>query len=438
MKSSIFTIRYITLVTTLVVGAVLVCPGQNADYRRSDGRIEISLGQPISKVEIQAVYVLDDKGQSVTFLPSRINGGSGFGGGTLWVSVAKGSIAPDLSKNPVQVEAVIRDADGKTLFVTMPLKEVNVQRPYSDMVKQLKSEIASADNKDEAELYLSGTVTTAVKSKPNWVADIKYAREFVFDRFPFVVAPFVKVQYDSKASKTDKLSFGLKFSKGFSFSLPTSSKISPTALELLANAQKESSGELTRLKRTWAERAYFDYSGTLEFESDWDFRVNNLITSQELKYLSKPKYHFNDNKLVRKMIFTPFIGAELGANLKNPLLAGSRAIARIKAGADFAITQKEPFGRGFAKELVWDTTFVERWFIKDEFAFDKDDDGKLIFKAFGRVPRAHFKTSLSFKLNDYFGPEISYEWGQEPPLYEKVRHQMKFALVYSFARKSSL
>jgi hypothetical protein len=425
------------LILLLCLGTVSLA--QFASYRRSDNRVGIQLGMDISKITIKRIYLLTGSDLVKSYAAQPVT--SAFKPEQIEFTVESGSIPADLQVSPVQVEVLLVDEKGKSSYLTFPLKEVGFNTTMKAMIADLKSKTAEAEGKDNAELYLSGTFTAAVGSKPNWIADTKYERQFYFDNFPFVVAPFANLNYDSKPKETDKLSFGVKFSKGFSFRLPNNrtptNSLADVEYDLLSSpdAKNSSKAELKRLQRTWSERQYFDYSGTVEFESDWDFKVNNLITSQELKYLIRPA---TSRSLETRALFTPMIGAELGENLKNPLLPGRRPIARLKAGADLVIKKDKPFGTNRIKDLVWDSTFVQRWFAKSEFAFDKDDDGKLIFKSFGRLPRPHFKSELSFKFNEYFGPAISYEWGEEPPLYKKVDHKATIKLVYSFTRKTAL
>ena len=430
---------YPVLVLISVIIVTSSAMAQFASYRRSDNRVEIALGQNISKATIKRIYVLTGTDTAKSYTAERVDS-SGLTRDQITFTTDAGLIPTDLEASPVQVEILLVDEKGKSSYVTIPVKEVGAPANFQKMVEALKSTTKEAEDKDSAELYLSGTFTAAVGSKPNWIADAKYERQFFFDRFPFSVAPFVKLSYDSKPKETDSMSFGVKFLKGFGFSLPKSAPTDGIAsLEYgvltSAYAEQASKAELKRLRRTWSKRQYFDYSGTLQFESDWDFKVNNIITSQELKYLFRP---MDSKNLQTRALFTPMIGAELGKNIKNPLNLGKPGIVRLKAGAELTIKKDKPFGTSRIKDLVWDSTLVERWFAKSEFAFDKDDDGKLIFKAFGRHPRPHFKSEVSFKFNDYFGPAFSYEWGEEPPLYKKVNHKATVKLVYSFSRKTAL
>jgi len=433
---------YVLVIGILGITFASVTNAQWARVRRSDNRVEVDIGRPLSEVRIDKIYMIDGSDGPKVY-SNFVGNGGGLAGHLIVFTAQNESITANLETSPVQIAVMFTDlAKNKKGFVTIGLKEIDFATTLPKMRESLQSVRAESEGKDDAELYMAGSVTTAIGSSPNWVGDLKYERQFFFEKFPFAVAPFAKLSYDSKADETDRLSLGIKFSKGFSFSLPDTridnKSVADTEYAVLTSDRSniKNMAEFRRLERTWSERQYFDYSGSLEFESDWDFKVNNLITSQELKYLFKPKFN---RALTARAAFTSFIGAELGANLRNPLLSGKKAIARIKAGATLTLKKEQPFGAiDWIKDVTWESNFVQRWFLKDEFAFDKDDDGNLLFKEFGRRPRSHFKSELAFKFNDYFGPAISYEWGQEPPLYTKVRHKMNFKLVYSFSRKTNL
>ncbi len=170
---------------------------------------------------------------------------------------------------------------------------------------------------------------------PHLTADVKYEREFGKSGFPFLFAPFISVKYNNKVKNdTDKFSFGIRFSNSFGFTVADAEieEDKPINLLLENNIENKFAPKFTKIKRQREQREYFLYKGSGEFESDWDFRVNNIITSQELHYLVKPAFFYNSNDVFNgKLIFTPFIGTELGRNLKNPTEREDRAIVRLKA-----------------------------------------------------------------------------------------------------------
>lgn len=440
----------------LLVTVISAVPSsaQFARYLRSANKIEIDLGSgKLSKKNIQKMYLQGlvlgkgnaENTETILVLPSQIEeptAGLGLTSYVLTISPPQDRMPANLSSQPVQLDILVLPDPSKPDINVIPLRisEVGVHTTEAALLKDLKLELTAAKGKDDAELYASGDVTTAVGSKPNWVADVKYEREIALNSFPFVIAPFLNLKYNSKVKNdTDKLSFGIRFSKSFAFALPDDElRIDATLNAFLdrKNLSQNDFADEPLFRRSREQRQYFLYTGSAEFESDWDFRVNNFISSQDLKYLARPAFIYHKNgALKRRVMFTPFAGGEFGANLKNPITPGTRPIARVKVGGIFTVTDEKPFGGRFAKELVWENTFTQRWFLADEYAFDKDDNGKLVQKAFGRTPRSHFTSSLEFKFNDYFGPVLTYEWGEAPPLYSKVRHKVKLGLVYSFKRK---
>jgi hypothetical protein len=437
----------------LIFGLAGVTTAQFARYSRTTNTIEIDLGSgKLRKKNIQKAYLEGlltmrngvEAAETKVYFPSEIiepAAGEGLTSYVLTITPPKGGMPLDLATQPVQLDILILPDASKTDINVIPLRvtEIGARSTEASLLKDLKLELTAAKGKDDAELYLSGVVTTAVGSKPNWVADVKYEREIATNSFPFVIAPFLNLKYNSKVKNdTDKLSLGVRFSKGFGFAAAEDDLAIDRPLNAFLASKRNAQGfrDAPLFRRAREQREYFLYSGSAEFESDWDFRVNNIISSQELKYLAHPKFVYHENGALKsRLMLTPFAGGEFGANLKNPIASGSRPIARLKAGAIFTITDDQPFGNRFAKELVWESIFTQRWFLADEYAFDKDDNGKLIQKAFGKTPRSHFTSSLEFKFNDYFGPVLTYEWGEAPPLYTKVRHKIKFGLVYSFKRK---
>jgi hypothetical protein len=432
------------VVLVFVSGASSMCYGQFAKYDQLTGTIEIDLGTTKVKLsDVQKIYLDGASSGSTVYQPSQIrqSGGGGLTSYLLLINAPPGMPA-NLAAQPVQLDVLVKRDPDKDEVTVIPVRvnQASVATTYSAMLASLKLERTNAKGKDDAELYLSGEVSTAVKSKPNWTADIKYEREFGKRGFPLLFAPFFSLKYNSKIlNDTDKVSFGIRFSNSFGFKTAAADveEDKPINLLLLNNVASERTPKFTKIKRQREQREYFLYKGSAELESDWDFKVTNLITSQELHYLLKPVFLYGgDEKFNGKLIFTPFVGAELGGNLKNPTDRDELGIARLKAGAVLTLSIEKPIKNFFIKNLVWENKFTQRWFLANEFAYDKNDDGSLVEKAFGKTPRSHVTSAFEFKLNDYFGPAITYEWGEAPPLYKKARHKVKLALVYSFKRKA--
>jgi hypothetical protein len=357
---------------------------------------------------------------------------------------------------PVQLNILVDD--GKPHFVTIPIDfSASVSRiqapptripaqpvpaPAAPRISSLSTFLVATPSKDDAEYYFSGSVTSAVKSKPNWVADVKIEPLFFFNKVSFAIGPFATIAYDSKSDSSDSLRTGIVMKWGLDYKShkPAALKTGIKSLadaeavreyDLLADKTQPKTAGYRRFQRNAINVRFFDYVGAALYEADWKFKVRNLITSQQLEYHA----HFGEESDKDKTVFTPMIGGEFGTNFKNPIDTSHHGIARLKAGASFEFARDTPFpSLGFIHKLSSTTDFVERWFMHDEFAFDKDDKGTPVFRAFGRRPRAHFDTDLGINLNDYFTPTVSYEWGEVPPLYKLVRHKLTFKLAYSFTR----
>lgn len=255
---------------------------------------------------------------------------------------------------------------------------------------------AKAKNRDESEVYVSGEIIAAKDKKPEMSADVKYAREFALRTSPVRFAPFFDLKISNSPKAPDAVRTGVRF---------------------IAYPQPK-----------------IKWSGSAELESDRKFRVTNLITSQEFKYIFEPVPHPKVGTPKSNLFFRPSIGAELGVNLNSPVPRNERTIARVKAGASLVYKIFAPFGETGVKSLSWETKFEERWFLTKEQAYDTNSAGNLILKDFGKKPRAYFSSVLLFKLSDRFGPSLSYEWGELPPLFKKVEHRVKLGFTYSFKR----
>lgn len=310
-------------------------------------------------------------------------------------------------------------------------------------LKQVKLPIAAAEGRDDSEFYLAGESITAVGEGPKFSADFKVEREFGADNVPFLYTPFFELKWSNTKEDTDKLGFGIKFSNSFKFAKADKNVTEDfRTTETLKDAQNNPSlaerqtPKFTQIKKRRTQAEYFLWEGTAQIESTFNFRVTNFITSQEIKYKLRPKiFRSADGEPLGKVNLTPFIGTELGRNLKSPVERDERGIVRLKAGATLNLNINKPFGNSFIKAITWENSFTQRWFVLNEQAYEKGENDTLLLRDFGRRPRGYFSSDLQFKLSDYVGFGMKYEWGELPPLYEKVNHRLKVGFTYSFRRK---
>ncbi|HQU84521.1 MAG TPA: hypothetical protein PKY59_15390, partial [Pyrinomonadaceae bacterium] len=330
----------------------------------------------------------------------------------------------------------------KTLSI--PVTQVGVVTTLESLVP----EKTQAKGADDAELYVSSDVTTAFGSGPVWNTDFKYEKKYGKIgkvALPFLYAPFANLHYNSKIpGDTDKFNVGLKFSNSFGFSPNKPLSFESADKEFVENrevnnllaeitdTESKQKPRYSKVKRQRDQRQYFLYEGTAEFESDWDFRVRNVISSQTLSYLLHPLLIKNKGKLIGNITLTPLAGAEVGWNLRNPTDRTDRGIFRLKTGANLTMFVNNPVTELPFETIVWSNTYTQRWAIAKQFAYDKDTNGNLIEKSFGKAPFSYFKSVLEFKTTKYVSPTITYEWGNDAPLFNRIRHKMKFGLTYSF------
>lgn len=376
---------WMTILTTLSFGQSF------ARYSPATKNLEFRISST-TKDKIKSVQLYDSKNSQTTLIAlGRINpimlGG-------LQISLNAGEEPLNLATDPVILTIIVEPDPQKNIRTAVSLQVYAVGALGSTELVN-----TAPEGRDDANVYISGEAIVEHKQSPQFSLDVKLQKEIALKDVPLRVAPFLELKATNDDGATDKSNGGVRF-------ISTANRIR--------------------------------YEGSGEIESDYKFRVTNFLTSQEVKYLI-PAIRFpsigNPNAILFPRVF---IGAELGTNLRSPILRDSRGIARLKAGATLTLKIFEPFKKlSFldlgVQKLIWDNRFEQRWFLIKEQAYDTEDD-QLILRDFGRKPRGHFSSSLHFMFNDFFGPSVKYEWGQLPPLYKKVDHRVTFGLTFSLSR----
>lgn len=269
--------------------------------------------------------------------------------------------------------------------------------------------------RDDADVYLSGSLVAAEGAKPIYAVDLKVERMTTVRTSPYRLGLF------------------------FSLKASTSAKADP---DQFRGGLKATRTIFTDKGDKQCMLCFIAWEGTGEIEADREFRVKNLLTTHRFKFVTRNLFLGRSNTIRipdRPVIrFMPFLGAELGRNLSSPVVRTERGIARIVGGASLELfVPKSPLkGLGF-ESMSWQNTFTQRWFLKREMAYDKDANGDLTLIDFGRKPRPHFLSKFNLMISEYFGPTISYEWGEQPPLYKKVTHKVTVGLTYAFKQKTA-
>lgn len=267
----------------------------------------------------------------------------------------------------------------------------------------------------EAEVLVTGAFTAVEGSGPVYVGDLKAEYDIVGDRSKTHVAPFFSLKATT-AEKTDPDQFriGVKVYRRFG------------------------AGKLPR------PFTFIRAEATGELEANTEFTVKNILAKPNLQFYTKDVYLSSDTNSSEnvetvvdrsRLKFIPSIGAEIGRNVRSPIARNEKAIARIVGGLSLnLIFPKTPLKVFGFKKIVWENSFTQRWFLKPEQAYKKDDNNNLQLLDFGRKPRPYFISKFNLGVNDFFAPSISYEWGEIPPLYKRIRNKVTVGFSFGFRR----
>lgn len=293
-----------------------------------------------------------------------------------------------------EFRAVVADDQGQTSSIGAEVELLDETRTVNKEVR------AEARNSDDADVYVSGEINGASKQRASFTTEVKLQRyKPVSPSWRYT--PFFKLNASTDpAADPDNMEAGLR-------------------LRYIAGRFAGIPG------------AYYDHAFKLESERDFD--NTNLIYDTRLTLLpaARPKGFTK-----HKFFINPYVGAELGKNLRSPLKAAEGdGIARAMAGVDLRLvifTKNDD-----APSINWTTSYVRRWPLTEELGFEADDDGNLQLKTFGKSPRDFVSSKFSYRLNRFLDVFTAYEWGRVPPSYKLVDHRFRlgFAYKYKFAVK---
>lgn len=256
-----------------------------------------------------------------------------------------------------------------------------------------KTVLAKAKDRKDADIYIQGLAEGAHRQKTFFTVDALIKRRFRFAPNNFIEPIFELKTSTSKKADPDSASLGFNYvvTKGI---------------------YKESS-PLSSL----------DFTNGIKLESDTDFRNVNFV------YQTRADLAFRNLSFGiagQPVDIIPFIGFELGRNLKSPVPeAKSRLLARPLFGANlyFQIFQSND------KVFAFETQYTRRLLLKREVAF-KEDNGSFVALPINRKPRDYVKSSFNFDFTRNFGFSASYEYGQLPPRFTLVDSKFGFGLVF--------
>jgi hypothetical protein len=301
------------------------------------------------------------------------------------------TILPKTNKpalKPYLLNVQVKDADGNIDLQSIKI-ELRATSPLAEVG------ITEASDIDDADLYVDGVVQGAHKRKTNFSTNIKLQRTRKINNWKHT--PFFRLNASTDPdADPDSMEFGYKFR--YMFTAP------------------------------------IDLDNEAKIESERDFDNTNLIFASRLIYMragdkigeiTQP----NGKKSPVQIFFRPYIGVEVGKNLRSPLSAAEGdGIARVLAGA--ALRLNIPLDRENGRLIDWTNSFTRRWLLSSELGFEADEDGNLQLTRFGKSPRDYFKSNFSYSFNKSFGAFVEYDWGQVPPSYKLVDHRFRVGFFY--------
>ena len=256
-----------------------------------------------------------------------------------------------------------------------------------------------AIGRQDANIYVAGQLEGARKGRAKQTADVKVeiplslmtSSTHSLDFVPF----FDMKVSNSKKSDASSLKFGGMLRNTYNFEHLG-----------LTNLSWETDGRIE------ADRRFGNVNGM------W---VNTLYFIPPLLGQTK-----NNQVLI---YLQPFVGVELGRNLKSPVKeAEHRGIARATGGA--SLYMLFPLGKKNLDSISFQTDYVRRWPLRGEVSFTEDDGGKLQPLFIGRNPRDYVASKLEFNVNDFWGVSIGYDHGRLPPIYNLVDSHFTVGFVY--------
>lgn len=340
-----------------------------------DGGAALSVGKPKSVISTNDIYEI----RSDTALQT------------------KQSPTGQLMLNAYILTIKIKGSDGKERWKN---SRITLPDPNAPSVAISKDE---SEDIEESNFYIDGEMKGANKKKTTFSTNIKVKR--LTQRGNWI------------------------YSKSPIDSLPI-----PLYFKLSANTDVEADPDNMEIGFNFARVVgrHFYWDNDVKIESQRDFKNTNFIYST--RGIWRPagvSLTKKDGDATSILFFRPYIGAEVGKNLRSPIVvADGDGIARILAGADLRLNI--PVNEDKGQEINWTNSYTRRWLLSDELSFKADDDGVLQLVRFGKRPRDYVKSKVDFSFNKFFGAFIEYDWGQLPPSYKFVDHRFRVGLFYKF------
>jgi hypothetical protein len=269
--------------------------------------------------------------------------------------------------------------------------------------------LSASKSRDDSDIYVSYELVRARGVATTGTADLKVAIPFTknFWNRRSTFSPLVDVKASSDAgADPDSLKFAFEWFFPLHVGENLEAKFPYTSVDLINSGKIEAPKNFNNINALW--------------ESRW------LFPSAQIPGSGKPF----------RMFLDPFVGSEIGKNLRSPLKAAEgKGIARLMTGANLTV-QVPIKNENALKQLEFTVSYIRRWPLKREISFDKDDKGNFTLVTFGKGPKDYLDSKFTVKVNDFFGPYIGYEWGRQPPDYKLVDHKWTFGLLFKSKLKA--
>jgi hypothetical protein len=258
----------------------------------------------------------------------------------------------------------------------------------------------AADGREDANIYLSGQIVAAKKSKPAFTGDIK------------VEIPYKKI-IGNRIHNFNPF-FELKVGEG--------PEVDPDMMKLGLNWEFR----LWRYRgddlQVPIRRILLKNAPQIEADKEWD-NVNFTIDSR-FRFMSRTYSGKNTT-----FYFRPFIGQEFGKNIRSLVdEAEGKMIYRPLIGTTMNLIF--PINKAGIYNISFEGDYTRRWLLKREVYFEETDDNGFQPLRIGKGPRDYLSTKFNLNFTKEFGTTISYEYGRVPPSFNMVNHKVSFGLTY--------
>lgn len=256
-----------------------------------------------------------------------------------------------------------------------------------------KTTLAKSKDRKESDIYIQGLAEGAHKQKTFFTVDALVKRKFRFGPKDYLEPVFELKTSTSKKADPDSASLGVNYIR------------------------------TVGVYKDFLSLRSFDFANGAKLESDTDFKNVNLLYQTRADFAFEKLSYANGSQAIE---VNPFIGFELGRNLKSPVAeAENRLLARPLFGANLYVQ----FFSNDEKVLAFETQFTRRLLLRREVAFKTDNDN-FIALPISSKPRDYIKSSLNFDFSKNFGFSATYEYGQLPPKYALVDSKFGFGLLF--------